>query len=813
MGCLPQNARMRPQLRAIMMFLSRIEWWALGIFLFGVFLRFWGINAGLPYTYPPDEPTIVNIVLHMLKEGDPNPHFVFYPGLMFDLNLVVYWFYYLLGHLLGFFASPIDLSPVEIVTMGVGRLRDPNLFLLSRGLGATFSAGTALLTYLIGRQLHPNKVVAVFAALWVAVSPTAVISSQVIAPDAFGFFFTVLSFLGAVRIADDPRLRNYVWAGIGAGLAIAGKYNAVFIVLPMVVAHFLHWRIAGWSRREIYIGFLATALAFLVTTPFALLEFHSLLQALNFDISVYAIGGKPGGEGNALSWYVAYLLNAEGLAVFLAVLQVFRIVFAHSKKGLVLITFPVVYFIFICLLLVRNARTIMLIVPFVALLAALFLVDLYEQAQRTQITRRAALAVFAIGGLLLAVPFQTTLASDLRLTQIDGREVARQWLESNLPTGTRVAEEAYSPYVDTARFVVQGVGAIPDHSPDWYLNNGFEYLVFSEGSYSHIFADPGRYGDWVNKYNQFFNRFQLVRRFDVNGYEIRIYKTGVVLPPHRVAARFGNYGEVIELVGYDVASSKWMPGEPLTIKLYWRTLADKNEPLAVALRLVDQNSREIGSMHGDLFQGKGWSEGIFETDWTIPTNTDAAPGAYFLNVSSIQTQYSYSLPVKTWAGDNIDQVALGPFKLSVLPPTATELQAVRQANIHFGDEITLLGYAGIGDALSGGSLPLTLYWRALAKPTRDYTVFMHLLDTDGKIVAQIDAQPRGGMYPTSIWDAGEIIRDEYALQLPADLAPGSYRIELGLYEYPSLTRLPAVDAKGNSLGDHWVLPDAIQVVQ
>jgi hypothetical protein len=77
--------------------------------------------------------------------------------------------------------------------------------------------------------------------------------------------------------------------------------------------------------------------------------------------------------------------------------------------------------------------------------------------------------------------------------------------------------------------------------------------------------------------------------------------------------------------------------------------------------------------------------------------------------------------------------------------------------------------------------------------------------------AQVDTQPRGGNYPTSIWDVGEVVRDEYILQLPADLARGDYRVSLGLYQYPSLARLPMSDAAGRLLDDHLILDDVVSV--
>ncbi|HEX9074253.1 MAG TPA: hypothetical protein VF932_00675, partial [Anaerolineae bacterium] len=70
---------------------------------------------------------------------------------------------------------------------------------------------------------------------------------------------------------------------------------------------------------------------------------------------------------------------------------------------------------------------------------------------------------------------------------------------------------------------------------------------------------------------------------------------------------------------------------------------------------------------------------------------------------------------------------------------------------------------------------------------RDYTVFIHALDDNGKTVGQVDQQPQAGNYPTTIWDVGEQIRDDYVVPLSSSLP--SYRIELGMYRQDTFERL------------------------
>ena len=88
-------------------------------------------------------------------------------------------------------------------------------------------------------------------------------------------------------------------------------------------------------------------------------------------------------------------------------------------------------------------------------------------------------------------------------------------------------------------------------------------------------------------------------------------------------------------------------------------------------------------------------------------------------------------------------------------------------------------------------LPVSLVWQALTKMDRDYTGFIHLLDSEGKLWSQLDSQPLGGTHPTSEWTEGEIVIDKLALPLAPDLPSGNYRLVVGWYELASMERLPA----------------------
>ena len=95
-------------------------------------------------------------------------------------------------------------------------------------------------------------------------------------------------------------------------------------------------------------------------------------------------------------------------------------------------------------------------------------------------------------------------------------------------------------------------------------------------------------------------------------------------------------------------------------------------------------------------------------------------------------------------------------------------------------------------AAPGDVVQLALTWRATQPLDRDYSVFVHGRLGD-QTRFQRDRMPGDGTLPTSHWRPGDRIGDYYRIELPRDLAPGDYRLVVGLYELSSGQRLRLVD--------------------
>ncbi|GIW07351.1 MAG: hypothetical protein KatS3mg060_2156 [Dehalococcoidia bacterium] len=121
---------------------------------------------------------------------------------------------------------------------------------------------------------------------------------------------------------------------------------------------------------------------------------------------------------------------------------------------------------------------------------------------------------------------------------------------------------------------------------------------------------------------------------------------------------------------------------------------------------------------------------------------------------------------------------------------------------------TLVGYT-LAQRVNGAERPFagridrdaetliaTLYWRSSGATPAAYSVFAHLIGSSEAPLAQHDGPP--GEAPTSAWLPDEIVADRHEIPL-AGLAPGRYRLAVGLYNPATLARLATPDGTGRTI--------------
>jgi len=267
--------------------------------------------------------------------------------------------------------------------------------------------------------------------------------------------------------------------------------------------------------------------------------------------------------------------------------------------------------------------------------------------------------------------------------------------------------------------------------------------------------------------------------------------------PHLLPANFNNQ---IELLGYDLPTRRIQAGERLPLTLYWRALSYMGQDYRLFANPLDANQQRWGGYDRrprDGYSTLRWTPGEVITDpFGIPISPNAPPGIYTIDFGFYRESKDgadYLPLVHEDQPTEQRSIRLGPIKVGGPPPQVVTTNPNPQVSLEqtLGQQITLLGYTltnSAGQPISSNqspisnlqSLALTLYWQADTRPAADYTTFFHLRNGSNQTVAQKDAPPAGGGYPTSLWNTGEVIVDELVLPLE-NIPPGQYTPVVGLY--------------------------------
>lgn len=133
----------------------------------------------------------------------------------------------------------------------------------------------------------------------------------------------------------------------------------------------------------------------------------------------------------------------------------------------------------------------------------------------------------------------------------------------------------------------------------------------------------------------------------------------------------------------------------------------------------------------------------------------------------------------------------------------------RLVSLRLGEKVKLLGYdLYLPSPLQGGqAMQLSFLWQALEPIRENFIVFVHLIDAESQLRFQVDRPGVDGYRPTWSWWPGRKIRDNFWLEIPAEIPPGKYRLIAGMYHLDTLERLPVYTEEGRSLGDHILLAE------
>ncbi|MBI5668262.1 MAG: hypothetical protein HZC41_09670 [Chloroflexi bacterium] len=245
------------------------------------------------------------------------------------------------------------------------------------------------------------------------------------------------------------------------------------------------------------------------------------------------------------------------------------------------------------------------------------------------------------------------------------------------------------------------------------------------------------------------------------------------------------------------------------VQLYWRVLepVDENYNFYLAY-IVDGErvaafDRAIGAVSFFPKRTSQWQPGEIYTEiagFKLPQDSPRERvGEIRLGVYRLEGKDEASrevIPVKAEAV-NAESLALQRLAVFDLGYQGMRPEGFGAVRATFGDLFALHKVLLPATATPGDTVTLALHWTALADTPNDYTLFVHVVDADGELVAQVDAQPRNNTLPTSTWPPDYPLIDEISLKLPEQ--PGVYQVYTGWYDARTFERLPVEDAPDGRL--------------
>jgi 4-amino-4-deoxy-L-arabinose transferase-like glycosyltransferase len=246
-------------------------------------------------------------------------------------------------------------------------------------------------------------------------------------------------------------------------------------------------------------------------------------------------------------------------------------------------------------------------------------------------------------------------------------------------------------------------------------------------------------------------------------------------------------GGLIRAIGSEQPPAPINSGDPWTLSMEWLALHDQLPTLDVQWNVVAANDSIVYSTTLPLnaYSTDRWRKGdVLQSKYDFRLPTTLPDGRYSLDFQVLDRSTRRPIAPRP--------TTLTTIQIASRPRTFTAPALPQPSNTRFDQLATLIGAEA---NRAGDALTITLYWRAQAITSTNYTVFVQLTRPDGQVIQQIDRWQIGGDNPTSTWVVDQIVGDAYAFEAPNN----EYQVWVGVYNAADGRRLPAFDAHGQRL--------------
>ena len=265
------------------------------------------------------------------------------------------------------------------------------------------------------------------------------------------------------------------------------------------------------------------------------------------------------------------------------------------------------------------------------------------------------------------------------------------------------------------------------------------------------------------------------------------------------------YNTVARVFNVSVDQEYHSPGDKVRISACWEALAPIEIDYTVFVHLIGPDNTRVAERH--TYPGLGrYPTTLWETGKAFCDNYDLqiedwAPShiLYNVEIGLFDTETGERLAATNHLGHSAEPPIVGV--VPVIDEAFTSVP-VTTLSAEYDDKIKLTGVDVPQTSESGQEISVTLHWEALAKPEQQLITFVHLWQpSSDQPLAQDDSVPKGGWFPTEVWEKGLKIADTHQISIPATLQPGLYPLWAGIYRASDGTRLPAVGPSGPFAND------------
>jgi len=482
------------------------NWLISSIVALGLTLRLIGLQFGKPFRYHPDELKLV------FQTGNLLDYSRWSKETFFLMGVYPPFFTYVLAIAFAIYIGGMMLVQGGLSLAAVKELYYINPFqyhLIARLISAFAGTFTIALVYLLGKKMY-SRATGLIAAAFLAVAFIPVRNSHFGTVDIFLTTLVLASFFFAYDILKEGRYRDYVWAGVFAGVAIATKWNAGLIVIPIVVAHFLamkkdesfRWRSLFNAKLMTAVG--AVLLAFLIASPLPLIDPREFFGAIVGTAKFEQTGSRKLGAGGGFwsyftgdhspgfgFFYDNTFYQALGhLTLVLFSLGIIWLLILRRKEDWILLSFPVIMYAFMGQMNIKAIRHLLPIMPFLLLIAAEFVVGIVSKIKEKR-WQYFAVALL-IGGVILPQGFKS-FGYDLALRQTDTRTLMKEWIEHHVAEGTKIGLEEFGPPLLSQHDLnLEWIKKSPDYK-QVYDVHGLVPRMFTHGEQCTAEQNPSQY--------------------------------------------------------------------------------------------------------------------------------------------------------------------------------------------------------------------------------------------------------------------------------------------------------------------------------